>query len=104
MGAAATGVIPLSEADTDTGKCDKNQCPPCKTVNGKIIPVGTIGYRLDQVPPSKPHYPYTGSHYHLYKANQNPNNCRCFWGKHGMLDVTRGETPPVDAIPAEPFQ
>ena len=33
---------------------DKQQCPPCTP------PVGTIGYRLDKVPPSKPHYPFPG--------------------------------------------
>ena len=48
-----------AEAD-DTSKCNKTKCPPCKTISGKIVPVGTIGYRLDMVPPSKPHYPFKG--------------------------------------------
>ena len=44
-----------AQAEADgTAKCN----PPCKTISGKIVPVGTIGYRLDMVPPSKPHYPF----------------------------------------------
>ena len=50
-----------AQAEADgTAKCNKTKCPPCKTVSGRIVPIGTIGYRLDMVPPSKPHYPFKG--------------------------------------------
>ncbi len=66
----------------------KKPCPPCNP------PVGTIGYRIDPVPPSSPHYPFPGTHVHLYKMNQNPNNCQCFWQPIGVT-----ETPPPGAVP-----
>ena len=85
-------------------KCDeKKPCPPCKTISGNIVPRGTIGYRHDLVPPGKPHHPYTGDHYNLYKANQNPNNCRCFWTESGAADAANGLPPPAGSIPIEPF-
>lgn len=74
--------------------CDKRKnCAPC------VPPVGTIGYRLDIVPPSGPHYPYTGTHWHLYRMNQNPNNCQCFWDN--LHQVGEGPTPP-GAVPFTP--
>jgi len=80
-------------------QCKDDDCPPCQLIDGTIVPVGTEGYRYDQVPPSVPHYPLTGSHYHLFIAKQNPNNCRCQWVKNG---VTAGPAP-VGAIPIQPF-
>jgi type VI secretion system secreted protein VgrG len=97
---------------SDTAKdCPSNKkpCPPCKTVSGKIIPVGTIGYRFDAVPPGRPHYPYTGSHYNLYRANQIPASatkatpCDCFWQEFGAADGAGGLPPPAGAVPIEPF-
>jgi len=65
-------------------------CKPC------IPAVGTVAYRLDKVPPSTPHKPFTGDHWHLFKVNQNPKTCRCFWNKTGEV----GEGPiPAGAIP-----
>lgn len=78
--------------------CTDKKCPPCKFADGTIVPVGTIGYRFDMVPPSKPHYPFPGSHYNLYVANQNPNNCQCFWQPDGASEVM-----PPGAIPIQPF-
>jgi len=79
-------------------------CPPCKTVSGKIVPVGTIAYRFDPVPPGRPHHPYPGSHYNLYKANQYPSpKCDCFWQAVGAADGAGGMPPPVGTIPIEPF-
>lgn len=78
-------------------------CPPCRLVDGTIVPAGTIGYRLDKVPPSRPHYPYTGDHYNLSRANQNPNNCRCFWQPIGAADAAGGLPPPPGSIPIQPF-
>ena len=93
-----------NQSTTDISNCSKTEtgCPPCKTVSGKIVPVGTIGYRLDLVPPSKPHYPFEGSHYHFYKANQNTDSCRCFWSKAGMADASNG-LPSSDYIMVEDF-
>ena len=92
-----------AQAEADgTAKCNETKCPPCKTISGKIVPVGTIGYRLDLVPPSKPHYPFEGSHYHFYKANQNTDSCRCFWSKAGIADASNG-LPSSDYIMVEDF-
>ncbi len=92
-----------AQAEADgTSKCNKTKCPPCKTISGKIVLVGTIGYRLDMVPPSKPHYPFEGSHYHFYKANQNTDSCRYFWSKTGMADASNG-LPSSDYIMVEDF-
>ena len=92
-----------AQAEADgTAKCNETKCPPCKTVSGRIVPIGTIGYRLDMVPPSKPHYPFEGSHYHFYKANQNTDSCRCFWSKAGMADASNG-LPSSDYIMVEDF-
>ncbi|WP_162143326.1 RHS repeat-associated core domain-containing protein, partial [Chitinilyticum aquatile] len=97
----------LSYATDNTQECkfgpDDKKCPPCKTQSGKVVLTGTIGYRFDKVPPGKPHYPYTGDHYNLYKANQNPNNCQCFWQEVGAADGSNNAPPPQGAIPIEPF-
>jgi len=82
-----------------SGKC----CPPCRTISGKFVKPGVRGYRLDIVPPSKPHYPYKGSHYNVSIANQNPHNCKCFWKPDGARDASHGEPPPLNSIPIEPF-
>lgn len=82
---------------------DDGHCPPCVTVTGTVVPVGTIGYRpLDT--PSKPQHGITGSHYNIYKANQAPKNspqpCKCFWQPIGA--VPPSGLPP-GSIPIEPF-
>jgi RHS repeat-associated protein len=69
--------------------CTSKCCPPCKP------PVGTIAYRWDKVPPSKPHWPHKGDHVHLYERQQNPNNCICFWKPIGVT----APPPPPGAIP-----
>jgi hypothetical protein len=69
------------------------------TVSGKIVPIGTIAYRpLDT--PSKPEHGINGPHYNISKANQNPNNCRCFWQPIGAVSPVN---LPSGAIPIEPF-
>ena len=79
---------------------DKKPCPPCRLADGTTVTPGTIAYRYDVVPPSQPHWPFAGSHVHLYKANQNPNNCQCFWREIDIKDPP----PPAGAIPIQPFQ
>ncbi|MGE0231806.1 MAG: RHS repeat-associated core domain-containing protein [Flavobacteriaceae bacterium] len=72
---------------------------PCRTISGKVVPVGTIAYRpLDT--PSRPQHGIVGPHYNLYRANKNPNSGRCFWQPIGAVPV--GELP-RGAIPIEPF-
>ncbi len=79
-------------------------CPPCKTVAGRIVPVGTIAFRYDAVPPGRPHHPFPGSHYNLYRANQYPPpKCDCFWQPAGAADAANGALPPPGSIPIEPF-
>jgi len=86
------------EDDGDDG------CPPCKTISGKIVPVGTIGYRpLDT--PGSPQHGIDGPHHNILQANQIPKGnpvgeCDCFWQPIGAV---RPEDLPPGAIPAEPF-
>jgi len=95
----------LMSTPSDTAKteeCPKDKpCPPCKTVSGKTVPVGAIGYRpLDTPPPGKIEHGIAGPHYNIYKANQNPNNCQCFWQPQGAVPPS---ALPPGAIPIEPF-
>ena len=73
--------------------CPRRNCLPC------IPPVGTRAYRLDIVPPKKPHFPFTGTHWHLYEMHQNPNNCQCFWRD---LDISGDGPPPPGTSPIMP--
>jgi len=82
----------LTEPTTDIEKTanDACPCPPCSP------PVGTIQYRIDMVPPSKPHYPHTGSHVHLYEMHQSPSpKCKCFWHPIGTTELP----PPPNTSP-----
>jgi hypothetical protein len=88
-----------SAASTTTSS-ETNQCTSgCTLLDGTQIPVGTVSFRLDTVPPSKPHFPFEGSHVHLFRANQNPKNCQCFWKEFNVV----APPPPADAIPIQPF-
>lgn len=81
--------------------CKAHKCPPCKTVSGKLVPLGTIAYRaLDTPPPGRPQHGVEGPHYNIYMAHQNPNNCQCFWQPIGA--VAPADLPP-GSIPIEPF-
>ena len=100
----AAGAAWAAHELTKPGCPPDKPCPPCKTVSGKVVTVGTIAYRFDPVPPGRPHHPYTGSHYNLYKANQYPSpKCDCFWQPVGAADGADGIPPPSGAIPLEPF-
>ena len=78
-------------------------CPPCKTVSGKMVPVGTVAFRPMDTP-GKPQHGIDGPHFNLLRANQAPRGtpqpCKCFWQPIGA--ARPGEVP-TGAIPAEPF-
>jgi RHS repeat-associated protein len=85
-----------------TGLMCKKDCPPCKTVSGRIVPVGTIGYRpLDVIPDTEIQHGVAGSHHNMFIANQNPNNCQCFWAKQKY--VLKPDQLPPGAVPVEKF-
>ena len=94
-----------STASDDTVRVtqQKRKCGPCITIKGRIVPVGTIGWLFHRVPPSRPHYPYKGDHYNLFRAQQNPYNCRCFWQPFGDQDGTNGAPAPLGSMPIEDF-
>jgi RHS repeat-associated protein len=64
-------------------KCECNEtCIPCPP--GGPFP----NVRIDKVPPSAPHYPCPGDHWHYRRYNQNPKSCRCYpspWKLGGCL-------------------
>jgi RHS repeat-associated protein len=99
-GAAIATIATVAATSAIVKSCEKDKCPPCKTVSGKIVPVGTIGYRpLDT--PSKPQHGIVGPHYNIYKANQYPApKCDCFWQPAGAVPPSG---LPAGAIPIEPF-
>jgi hypothetical protein len=77
-------------------KCKQN-CRPC------IPPVGTLAYREDTSPASPPHQGVSTPHWHLYRMNQTPYNCQCFWvpvpDNKGGLGPS---PPPPGAVPITP--
>jgi hypothetical protein len=81
---------------------ESKKCPPCKTVSGRIVPIGTMAYRpLDVLPDDAIRHGVAGSHHNIFIARQNPTNCRCFWQK--QKSVLKPDELPPDAIPIEPF-
>ena len=61
-------------------------------------PVGTKGYRFEQVPSGKPHWPISGSHVHFYEVNQSPvyKGCGCFW--HNLNETVASDSPPKGMV------
>jgi RHS repeat-associated protein len=81
-------------------------CPPCKTISGKIVKVGTIAYRpLDKIPENEMQHGVYGSHHNIFVAGQTSRNssqpCRCHWDKQKYVLKPFQLTP--DMIPIEPF-
>lgn len=98
----ARDMLPNIPMPKCTKKCEENKCPPCDP------PVGTIGYRWDKVPPSKPHKPYGNQdHIHYYQMQQNPYECHsrpdrgCFWKDLG-LDSLPPPWPGTQPMPNSP--
>ncbi len=81
-------------------------CPPCITISGKIIAVGTIGYRPLEMPkdPAKPTHGVIEPHHNIYEANQaprlSPKPCQCFWRNIGAVSPS---SLTANAVPIEPF-
>jgi RHS repeat-associated protein len=86
-----------------TQQCEDNKCPPCKTVSGKIVPVGTVAYRpLDVIPDNVMQHGVYGSHHNIFVAKQYPvPKCDCFWAKQKWV-AKPNEIQPT-WIPIEPF-
>jgi RHS repeat-associated protein len=104
LGALIGFIAGAAIADKLKDKCEE-PCPPCKTVSGRIAPVGTIAYRpMDTPHPGVTEHGISGPHFNLYKANQAPRSspkpCKCFWQPIG--GVAPSHLPP-GAIPIEPF-
>ncbi len=72
--------IPSPEPTDQDDECKR--CPPCETISGKIVPVGTPGYH-----DTHSHWPVEGPHYNIFFAQQIPATailglpCSCFWAK-----------------------
>ena len=99
--ALAVSAAILSTA-TLSGDTTEKDCPPCKTISGKIVPVGTKAYRpLDIIPDDEMQHGVYGSHHNIFVAHQNPKNCKCFWQKQKYVLKPEEITP--DMIPIEPF-
>jgi RHS repeat-associated protein len=87
------GTIVYPSISQPLGDLIDRMCPPdCNP------PKGTVCFIIDRVPPSKPHRPITGSHYHLWQMNQTPTGM-CHWNK---LEPKASRTAPPGAIPC-PF-
>lgn len=80
-----------------------NTCPPCKTTAGRIVPVGTVGYRpLDVIPDTEMQHGVYGSHHNMFIANQYPYpKCDCFWAKQKW--VAKPDALQPSWVPVEPF-
>ncbi len=99
----ATGIEVGAGTVINNEECET--CPPCQTISGRIVPLGTIAFRpLDELPDDVIQHGIRGSHYNIYKANQAPKNspqpCKCFWQPAGAVSPT---TLPAGAIPIELF-
>ena len=71
--------------------------PTVQICRRSIVPAGTIAYRWDR--PENTQHGIHGDHLNLYKANQNPNNCMCFWQPVGAVPPP----PQSEWIPVQPF-
>ncbi|HYC87626.1 MAG TPA: RHS repeat-associated core domain-containing protein [Thermoanaerobaculia bacterium] len=98
---AASDANPV-EFEEGRGECvvcddEPRKCRPC------IPPVGTIAYREDTNPRSRPHRGVPPPHWKLYKMSQNPLNCQCFWDD---IPDNRGgfgpSPPPPGTVPITP--
>ena len=74
--------------DPARAKCQSG-CQPC------VPPVGSLRHRVDQVPPSHPHKPWRGTHWHIEQMQQAPAPaCTCFW-----KEISNGQGPVPPGVP-----
>jgi Domain of unknown function (DUF4157) len=66
-------------------------CPPCPP---------NPAPQIDRVPPSTPHFPCPGDHWHYQVYNQNPQTCQCFLS--GRLFGGCCGQPPLHGDPRAP--
>jgi Domain of unknown function (DUF4157) len=65
LGILAVGLVAAAVIVTTATRV----CPPCPAPP----PID-----IDRVPPSTPHFPCLGDHWHYYQYNQNPVTCACY--------------------------
>lgn len=65
----------------ERAKKNREKCRECCKNKPCIPPIGSIGFRLDLVPPSAPHDPCPADHIHLKVRFQDTRNCHCSWRK-----------------------
>lgn len=100
VGGAAGSIIGSMIGDAIEDLCRRPEgCPPCRLLDGTTVAVGAIAYRHDKMPASKRQHGIPGDHLNLYRANQNPNNCQCFWQPIGAVPPP----PRPGWIPIQPF-
>lgn len=66
-------------------KVEKKKCPDCSP-----HPAGTIGYIGPHT--DHDHYPIGRPHLNLFRVNQNPRTCKCFWNN----SIPDAAAPPPD--------
>lgn len=78
----------LSQTISTARECQNSDCLDCDP------PVGTVGYRIDWVPPSTPHPPCLYSHVQFYIRRQFPARGLCVWKKQRrVLSLSAGLGP-----------
>lgn len=97
------GMQAMQSSSASPSYCENNKCPPCKTISGKIVPVGTIAYRpLDVIPENVKQHGVYGPHHNIFIAKQYPYpKCDCFWQKQKW--VAKPDQIQANWIPIEPF-
>jgi type VI secretion system secreted protein VgrG len=84
----------VARAIEDACKEKAKKCKPC------VPPAGTKMQRVDVVPPSKKHYPWEGTHTHIYVVNQAPYpNCGCFINPDPLQPDMNGIGPFPPLVP-----
>ena len=106
LGSPGTALYDLLNDDVYSGspECPPGgRCPPCRTISGRVVAVGTISYRpLDVIPDDVMQHGVFGSHHNIFQAHQMPYpKCDCFWSKSKKV-VKPHELRP-EWIPIEDF-
>ena len=65
----ALGILAFGLVAAGVAVMSRPACPPC--------PANPVA-EIDRVPPSAPHFPCPGDHWHYRVYNQNPATCQCF--------------------------